>query len=338
MNRLVLLLWLSACHVADPPAPDLARAELATIAVELRRPTGTLSLAGELRPWQQVELRARLPAHVKERRVEVGDRVTAGMTLLELSAPDRVAERAEAEAELGAAEARLRRLESASSVAGTVAPGELDEARGASASLEARVRALRELERELTVRAPFSGVVTARGADTGALVGPGSSTSLVSLADTSRLRLVVAVPEQLTAAAAVGSVIGFYVEGLDATPREATVSRTSGLLDPATRTLHVELDVDNADASLLAGRYVQVRWPLDPGADQLWVPDTAIVRSTEGTWVWVRRGDQLVRVMVEELLREDKLVSVRAELSEGELVVVRGSEDFVEGAWPGAGG
>ncbi|MFN2375039.1 MAG: efflux RND transporter periplasmic adaptor subunit [Candidatus Binatia bacterium] len=335
------LAWQGAAAGSPPPDAQAAQAakpkEPETVAVEFRRAAGTLRLAGELRPWQEVELHARLPAYVQERRVDVGDRVAQDQVLVVLSAPDRVAERAQAEAENATAQARLRRLETAARREGVVAPVELEDARGAAAASAAKARALKELEAELTVRAPFAGVVTARGVDAGALVGHGAGAALVSVADLSRLRLVVAVPERNARVARPGVRIAFREEGLDPErPRSAVVSRTSGRLDEGTRTLPVEMDVDNSDGALVAGSYVEVLWPLDDGETRPWVPATAVVRSSEGTWVWVRRGNALVKVVVEELQLEAGFSAVRAALVEGDLVVRRGSEDFAEGPWPGS--
>lgn len=316
-------------------APPEAAPELATTVVEIRRAQGTLSLAGELRPWQQVELRARLPAYVRERRVDVGDRVAAKDLLVSLSAPDRVAERAGAEADLGSAKSKLARLEVAAKGEGVVAALELEEARGTVQSLEAQLRALTQLESELYIRAPFPGVVTQRGADVGALVGPGSADALLTLAETERLRLQIAVPEAYAGAAVPGTSIGFrLVRGAQTETRTAIISRTSGVIDTATRTVHVELDVDNTEGDLLPGSYVDVLWPLDTGVDFAWIPATALVRNTEGTWVFAVRDSALVRVDVDEVQREGALVAVRGQLGAGDKVVTRGSEDLVEGPLP----
>jgi RND family efflux transporter MFP subunit len=213
-----------------------------------------------------------------------------------------------------------------------VAPLELDEARAAREALQARVHALRELERELVVRAPFPGIVTARGVDDGTLVGPGTDASLPTIVDTSKLRLVVAVPERFTRAAVLGAVVKYRLEDdVSQGLHEAVVSRHSGMLDLATRTLRVELEVSDADHTLQPGSYVEILWPTDTGEERAWVPATAIVRSTEGTWVFVRRGDTLARVEVEELLREGEEVAVKGPLVAGDVVVTRGSEDLTEG-------
>jgi RND family efflux transporter MFP subunit len=219
-----------------------------------------------------------------------------------------------------------------------VAPLELENAKGSAAALEARVLALRELERELTIRAPFAGTITQRGADEGALVGAGGETSLVSIAELSRLRLTVAVPERYARAATRGAGIPFRIEG-DAPDkaREAVVSRTSGLLDSATRTLDVELDVENADGAILAGSFAEVMWPLDSGSEHPWVPATAIVQGNDGPCVWVKRGNKLAKVGVHEVAREGSMVAVSAPLTAGDLVVSRGSEDFVEGPLQSSG-
>jgi membrane fusion protein (multidrug efflux system) len=339
----LLLLISVACHGKEAKSPETtltrtAAADLATTPVEIRRPKGVLRIAGELRAFQQVALRARLPAYVRERKVDVGDRVKVGAVLVVLAAPERIAERAEAEAELSAAQARVRRLEAASTREGAVAPLELENAKGSAAALEARVLALRELERELTIRAPFAGTITQRGADQGALVGAGGETALVSIAELSRLRLTVAVPEHYARAATLGARIPFRLERDErGTTREAVVSRTSGLLDSATRTLDVELDVDNASGSILAGSFAEIMWPLDSGEELPWVPATAIVQGSDGQCVWVKRGNSLAKVAVDEVAREGGMVGVRAPLAKGEPVVSRGSEDFVEGPLPGAG-
>jgi RND family efflux transporter MFP subunit len=341
-----LVVGLFACHApgageaapaGSDPGAEAAASEIATSTCVVRRAEGTLPLAGELLAWQEVSLRARLPAFVRERRVDVGDRVEKDQVLVVLSAPDRVAERAQAQAELAAARARANRLSKAAGRAGVVAPLELEEARSAREALQARVHALRELERELVVRAPFPGIVTARGVDEGTLVGPGTDAPLPTVVDTSKLRLVVAVPERFTRAAVQGATVKFRLEDDDAQRlHDAVVSRTSGMLDLATRTLRVELEVSDTDRTLQPGSYVEVLWPTDTGEERAWVPATALVRSTEGTWVLVRRGDTLAKVEVEELLREGDEVAVRGPLQAGDVVVTRGSEDLTEGPWPGS--
>lgn len=321
-------LALACSQAAPPPAPTAAPA-LATSEVTRRASTEALTLPGELAPWQQVTLAARLPAYVAERRVDVGDVVAKGDLLVRLSAPDRVAERAGVEAQLAAAEARQRRLADAARSPGAVAPAELEAAEGEVAALGARARALRELEAELTVRAPFAGVVAARGADVGALVGAGGGADLVTLVESSRLRVIADVPEAWSDAAQVGRDIPFRVHGADDV-RTAKLAATSGALAPGSRTLRVELHVDNADRALLPGRSVDVLWPLD--GEQLYVPATALVRTTEATWVWAVRDGALVRVVVRERRREGSDVAVVGPLTPGEQVVTRGSEDLTEGA------
>jgi membrane fusion protein (multidrug efflux system) len=325
---MIWLLWF-ACHEA--PAPAAAAPSAAppstTAAVVARRPEGALTLPGELQPWQSVELRGRLPAFVTERKVDVGDHVSRGDVLLRLSAPERTAERLEVEAQLAADRLRLGRLERAAATDGAVAPAELDAERGLIAASEARLKALRDLEAELVVRAPFDGVVTARGVDVGALVGRAGDPPMVALADLAHLRVVVDVPEAVVGVAAPGLAVTFVVGGAT---HEGAVARTSGALDPRSRTLHVELDVDGA--GLLPGRHVEVRWPLDQGAALLYVPTTAVVRTTEATWVWAVRDGLLARVDVKEMVREKAEVAVSGALAAGELVVARGSEDLVAGA------
>lgn len=284
---------------------------------------------GELVAREQAELRARVSAFVAERRVDVGDRVRAGDVLVRLSATELVADRSRAEAELRGAEARLSRLEAAARAEGVVAPGDLDAARADVDALRGAVRAAGTLAGELRVVAPFDGVISARGADPGTLVGP-QGPALPTVVGDDPLRLVAYVPERFAAAAAPGLDVGFRL----ATGERATapVARVAGAVEPRTRTVRVELDVPNPDGHLRPGTSADVDWPVSTGGPALLVPATAIVRSTEGVAVFVVRGGALERVPVEPGLGDQADLAVRGALAAGDLVVVRGSEDLVSGA------
>jgi RND family efflux transporter MFP subunit len=298
--------------------------------VEARPLAATVPIRGELEAWQDVELRARVSAFVQERPVDVGSTVRRGDLLVRLSAPDQVARRAEAEADLRSAEARLSRLEAAAKAEGVVAPVEVETLRAEVDARRSEVDALAALERELTVRAPFDGVVTDRGADVGALVGPGSGPPLVRVTAVDPLRLVVAVPEAFAESATVGREIAFAAPGAEGA--KGIVSRVSALVEDATRTVRVELDVPNADGKLRPGGYADVRWPAGGDGDHLFVPSTAVLRTTEGIFVLAVEDGHVERIAVRPGLTVGKEVEVSGDLDAELPIVVRASEDLVPGA------
>ena len=127
----------------------------------------------------------------------------------------------------------------------------IDALRDKKVAAEAELRALQEMEGYLKVTAPFDGVVAERGVHPGALVGPSASTPLLVLQQVSRLRLVVAVPEENVGGIVRGATVPFSVPAFPTRTFSGTVARVSPALDPKTRTMPVELDVANREQTLL---------------------------------------------------------------------------------------
>lgn len=242
----------------------------------------------ELAPYQRVAIMARVSGMVGKVSVDRGSVVKEGDVLVELAAPELTAQiaegrakveasaarRVEAEAKAGAAEATLERLVAASKTPGTVAENDivqarksLEAARGSVASIEketaagmAAVRSLEAVAGLLTLRAPFSGVVTARMAHPGAVVGPASG-ALLELEQVARLRCVAAVPESEYGRVRVGQRLEFTVAAYPGRRFAGVVARSARSLDNKTRTMPVELDVANAGGELAPGMYAEVLVP-----------------------------------------------------------------------------
>ena len=130
-------------------------------------------------------------------------------------------------------------------------------ARSNAAAFQANLARLNELHGYLTVRAPFAGVITVRNIDVGALVNEGS-TLLYRIAQTDRLRTYVNVPQADSSSVRVGQHATLSVSDLGGRKFPGQVTRTSNALDPATRTLLVEVQVDNSSGALMPGMYAQV--------------------------------------------------------------------------------
>lgn len=247
----------------------------------------TVKLPGEFLPYQSVDIVARVAGFVESIPVDRGSVVKKGDVLAKLSAPEMAAQRAEAAAKVEAvksqraeAEARLvaaqstsERLQAASSTPGAVAGNEVilagksvDAAKALIASLhsslkaaEASVQAIDELTGFLTVTAPFDGIVTERLEHPGALAGPQKS-PLMRLEQLNRLRLVVAVPEVELGAVRTGRKVMFTVPAFSGRKFSGTVSRVARVMDVKTRTMPVEIDVQNPGGELAPGMYPEVVW------------------------------------------------------------------------------
>jgi RND family efflux transporter MFP subunit len=324
----------------------------------------TLSLPGELTPFQTVALYSRVTGFVKSITVDRGSRVRAGQQLATLEAPELVAQRAEAQSKLQSAEAQLattraradasastyEKLKAASATPGVVAGNdvvvaqktvEADQSQIAAATqnVEAARQALesvRDMEGYLRITAPFSGVVTERNVHPGALVGPtsgpGTALPIVRVVESNRLRLVIPVPEAYTAGVTNGSSLTFTVAAYPGEMFTGTVSRISAAVDVATRTMAVELDVNNADGRLAPGTFTQVNWTVRRTAPSLLVPAGSVAGTTGRTFVIRVRGGRTEWVDVKTGLTSGPLVEVFGDLNPGDEIAVRGTDELKAGA------
>ena len=349
----------SLCLVFLCSVPALAQsAEL--VAVVSKPVSRTIELPGEFLPFLAVSLHARVPGYVERVLVDRGSIVKQGDLLAELSAPEMTAQIAEAqsriqaadsdrlqaEAQLAAAEATRDRLKKASETPGAVAGNELIQAEkqveAAQALVRSRQQAIQaaqavakaheDLEAYLRITAPFDGVVTERLVHPGALVGPGADPVLLVMQQVSHLRLVVAVPEEVVSGIVPGAKVEFHVPATPERAYSGTVARISHSLDAKTRTMAVELDVSNRDGSLAPGMYPSVKWPVRRSRPALFVPKTAVVTTTERTFVVRDRDGRAEWVDVKKGAADGDLVEVLGNLQAGDMVVRRATDELREGA------
>jgi membrane fusion protein, multidrug efflux system len=319
----------------------------------------TVDLPGELQPYLHVAIHAKVPGYVEQIPVDVGSAVKQGDLLAELRAPElkaQIAEaesrvqsvesdRVQAEAQLAAAQSTYDRLKKASETPGAIAGNELVQAEQqvqaakalvqsraqASRAASAVVQAQKEVLGYLRITAPFDGVVTERAAHPGALAGP-STGPLVVLEQLSRLRLIVAVPEQYAGAMSRGASVPFRVPAYPERIFTGTVARLPHSLDPKTRTMPVELDVVNRDGSLAPGMYPTAKWPVRSARATLWAPRTAVVNTSERTFVIRERDGKAEWVDVKRGAVDGDLVEVSGNLRSGDRVLRRGSDEVREGS------
>jgi RND family efflux transporter MFP subunit len=255
------------------------------------------------------------------------------------------ADRLQAEAQLAAGEATFERLKKAAETPGVIAGNEVVQAEkqvdAARAVVHARqqqvaaaqsaVRALQDLQAYLTITAPFDGMVTERMVHPGALVGAGDQ-PLVAIQQVSRLRLVVSVPEEYSGGVTQGAAVPFRVPAHPERTYSGSVARSAHALDPKTRTMPVELEVDNRDGSLAAGMYPTVKWPVRSAQPALFVPRTSVVTTTERTFVIRDHAGRAEWVDVKKGPLEGDLMQIAGDLRPGDKIVRRGTDELHEGA------
>jgi RND family efflux transporter MFP subunit len=322
----------------------------------------TLSLPGELAPYETVALYSRVNGFVKTISVDRGSRVKAGEQLAVLDAPELGAQKAEARSKVQSAEAQLvavrskaeatsstyDKLKAASATPGVVAGNdvlvaqkavEADQGQIAAAqqNVEAARQALKsisDMEGYLRITAPFAGVVTERNVHPGALVGPAGGSGaapIVRIVASNRLRLVIPVPEAYTAGMTPGTALTFSVAAYPGQTFSGTVARISQAVDVITRTMAVELEVNNADGRLAPGTFCQVRWPVRRTTPSLLVPSGSVASTTGRTFVIRVRSGRTEWVDVKTGLASGPLVEVFGDLKSGDEIAVRGTDELRSG-------
>ena len=349
----------SAQGTASPtPIVEVAKVTSKKLSIATRLP-------GELQAYEAVAVFPKVTAYVDSISVDRGSRVKTGQLMARLVAPEVAAQRAEAQSKLQAAEAQraeaeaklasdqstYERLKSASATPGVVAGNDLEIAQKGSEADRARLEALREsaeaaksalksvteIEGYLQVRAPFDGIVTERNVHPGSLVGPATSGSgaampMLRVEKTARLRLVVPVPEKYATGINVGSKVEFSVPAFPSQTFAGTIARVAHSVDVKTRTMPVELDVNNSDGRLSSGMFPEVLWPVRRTEPTLFVPTSSVARTTEATFVIRIRGGNTEWVNVQTGELDGKSIEVFGGLHEGDEVAVRGTDELRPGS------
>ena len=241
---------------ATVPAAPRTATSVEVVPVVSRPLDTTVHLEGELSAWEVVAIYPRATGFVASITVDRASVVHRGQVLAHLVAPELAAQRTEADARTQGDQSTLDRLRAAARTPGVVAGHDVELAEAAVQVDRAHARALRDLEQYLVVTAPFDGVVTERNVHPGALVGPstgGAGVPMLRVEQIARLRLTAAVPEGLAGQITEGTTAAFTVRAWPGRRFTGTIVRPSHTVDTRTRTMAVELDVDNADSAPGAG-------------------------------------------------------------------------------------
>jgi RND family efflux transporter MFP subunit len=288
------------------------------IAPKVGKTEDVLMLPADIRPNQMTAIFARASGYLKPlpAGIDIGAHVEAGQVIAEIAAPDVDAQLEQSKAALQQAtvasvraeqeyalnQSTLTRYEEALKnkavseqdveerrTQQSVGQSALMEAKANVVALDAAVKRLVELQGFQKVAAPFSGVLTFRGYDTGALISPGDSTGkeLFRLEQSDVLRASANVPQSFATDVKIGQVAEILVRNYPEREFPGTIARSAGSVDPATRTMRVEVDVANKDAVLLPGMYGQIRFHIHRDRPALTLPTSALVFGAEGVRIVV---------------------------------------------------
>lgn len=315
----------------------IAKAGLGVRVVSAKRSSGlrSVTLVGEARPYATVTLYAKVSGYLKEIRVDKGDRVETGQILAVIESPE-----LDRQYEAALVDARNKRTDAERFKSlvkkGFVSQQDADNAETTARVAEANAEALRTQKGYEILRAPFRATVTARFADPGALVqnavnAQTTALPVVTLSRTDKLRAYVYLDQRDAVFVRVGDRAEISDPARPEVRLPAAVTRMSGELDPKTRTLLTELDLENKPEVILAGSFVQVSLKLRT-TPFIEIPAEALLMKDERGLVGIiTEGNRVSfrRVVVAE--SDGKVVRLRSGLEEGERVVLNPGFGISEG-------
>jgi RND family efflux transporter MFP subunit len=271
-----------------------------------------LVLPANVQAFVEAPIYARTDGYLKKWYFDIGAHVKAGDLLAEIESPEGDLQLAQARADLKAVQANaelagrtaerweaLLKKNAVSQQETDQALSDLSAKQAAADASAANVRRLEQLQDYEKVYAPFDGVVTARDTDVGALIAAASSPKpLFHVAAVDKLRVYAAVPEVAAAAVKNGADVTLTLDQFPNRVFHGKIARDSGAIDPATRTLNVEVDIDNAAGELLPGSYGFLHIGIPARQAPLILPSNTLIFRTQGLQAAVVRDGHAVLVPI----------------------------------------
>lgn len=308
-----------------------------------------IELPGNTQAYNDTPIYARTSGYLKQWFFDIGARVQKGQLMAIIETPEVDQQLQVAQANLKSAEADLQLANTTSEryqsllKSDSVSKQETDVAIGGAAAKQAavdaanaNVRRLEQLQSFERIYAPFSGVVTVRNTDIGALIDAGSATGaapkeLFRIASVDKLRVFVAVPETYAPAIVNGGTATLTLDEYPGQQFIGTIARNSNAIDPASRTLNVEVDVENTDGKLLPGAYVFAHFKLPQDVRMLSIPANTLLFRAEGLRVAVVRNGKVHLQPVTIGHDNGSTLAIATGLTQADEIILDPSDSVIEG-------
>jgi RND family efflux transporter MFP subunit len=327
-----------------------AETAIPTVAVVFPKqgaPIQEIILPGNTQAFSDAPLFARTSGYLKRWYFDIGAHVQKGQLLAEIETPEVDEQLRQAQAELDTAQANLdiakitaARWQDLVST-GSVSQQETDQAvsnlsavKATAESSAANVRRLQELQSFEKIYAPFDGIITARNTDIGALIDAGASAQpkeLFHIAAIRTLRVYVSIPEVYSRAARSGAPATLSLDEFPGQTFHGTLVRNANSIDVASRTLLVEVDVDNPTGQLLPGAYGFVHLKLPDETRSVTIPSNTLIFRKEGLQVGLVRNGKAELVPVKIGRDYGNIVEIVSGLQPTDAIIVDPSDSLVTG-------
>ena len=308
-------------------------------------PVDSFVLPGNVTALTESPIYDRTSGYLTRWYFDIGARVKKGALLAEIATPEVDQQLAQAEADLNTAQAnannariqadRYTDLVKSNAVSRQDTDTLVNQATATAAavrSAQANVERLHDLQSFEKVYAPFDGVITARNIDTGQLIDPGAGKELFHLQAIQTLRVYASLPQVYSNAVKRGSKIDLTFAEHPGKTYLGTLTRTSDAIDPASRTLLVEIDVDNHAGELLPGSLAQVHFKTPPAGPTFVVPAAALIFRKEGLRVAVVVNGNVAHLLPVVIGEDDGgSVQIVTGLSAGDRVIQDPPDSLIEG-------
>ncbi len=296
--------------------------------------TRSLTAPASVRGFIETPIYAKIAGYLKEIRVDKGDRVTAGQVLAVLESPELDQQVANARANYELQQVTNQRNQELVKQA-LIAQQVADESRGAMLQAKATVEQLEAMRDYKIIRAPVTGMVTARSVDPGTLIPevtiPSGGTPIVSVATLSPVRIFANVPQSVAPFIHNGDPALITVTEYPGRTFTGTVTRHPDALQPDTRTMLVEVDIANEDEALYPGMYARLSLTIVRTVSALAVPDDALIFRGGKVYVPLVRDNKLALSEVGLGYDDGRMVEVTSGVAPGDLVAVNVGQAAREG-------
>jgi RND family efflux transporter MFP subunit len=304
----------------------------------------TFSLPGNVTAYTDSPIYARTSGYLTKWYYDIGAHVKKGALLAEIATPELDKQLLQAEADLSTAEANARNAHSqAERYQGLVQTNAVSQqdtetftnqasaTASAVKSAQANVGRLKELQSFEKIYAPFDGVITARSIDIGQLIDTGAARELFHMQALNILRVYTNIPQMYTTNVKRGSKIDIAFPEYPGRTFQGTLVRTANAIEPVSRTLLVEIDIDNHNGELLPGSLAQVHFKA-PAMQTFIVPVSAIIFRREGTQVGTLGSNNIAHVVPVTIGQDDGVtVQIINGLQAGDLVIQDPPDSLIDG-------